>query len=86
MLNKTQFLKESREEGILYVIVAISESSSAPVEFSPEVHQILTNFSDIMSDELPDELPSLRDYACHWLVLRSTLFNLPHYRMNPHRA
>jgi len=42
------------------VIVALGESSSARVRFPPEVCQILSDFSDIMPDELPDELPPLK--------------------------
>jgi len=37
----------------VYMIVATSESPSAPVEFHPDVLQFLTDFSDIMADELP---------------------------------
>jgi len=67
----------------VYTIVATSESPSAPVEFHPDVLQFLTDFSDIMADELPDEL-SLRDIQ-HGIDLGpgSTLSNLPQYRFNP---
>ena len=43
------------------MVVSLGESSSARVGFLPEVRQILTNFSDIMLDELPDDIPPLRD-------------------------
>jgi len=68
----------------VYAIVALDESSSALVGFPPEVHQILTDFSDIMPDELPDELPPLRDIQ-HAIDFVSgfNLPNLPQYRMNP---
>lgn len=41
----------------MYAIV-LGESPSAPVEFPLEVHQILTDFRNVISDELPHELPS----------------------------
>ena len=41
----------------MYMIVAISESSNVSVEFPPKVSQILTDFSDIIPDELPHKLP-----------------------------
>ena len=61
LVTRSQFLKEGKEEGIVYVIIALGESSSAPVGFPIELRQILIYFSDIMPDELPDELPPLRD-------------------------
>ena len=55
LVTRSQFLTEVRR------VVALGESSSARVGFLPEVRQILTNFSDIMLDELPDDIPPLRD-------------------------
>ena len=83
-MNKTQILKESCKEKIVYVIVAISESSCAPVEFYPKILQILSDFSDIMLDELSNELLIPRGIQ-HVIgfVPGSTLPNLPHCRMNP---
>jgi len=80
----SQFLKEGKNEGIVYVIVSLGEFSSAPVGFSSEVRHILTDFSDIMPNELPDELPPLRNIR-HVIdfMPESNLLNLPHYRMNP---
>ena len=37
------------------------ESPSTPAEIPPNVRQIISDFSDIMPAELPDELPPLRD-------------------------
>ena len=61
LLNKAQFHTESHKEGIVYVIIAISETANAPLESAPEFRQILTDFSDIMPNELPAELSPLRD-------------------------
>lgn len=41
----------------MYAIV-LGESPSAPVEFRLEVHQILADFHNVISDELSYELPS----------------------------
>jgi len=59
-------------------------SPSAPVEIPLKVHQIISDFSDIMPVELLDELPLLRDieHAIDF-VPWSNLLNLSHYRMNP---
>ena len=65
------------------MIIALGESSSAHVGFSPDVRQILIDFSDIVSNELPDELPPLRDiHHAIYFMLWSSLSNLPHHRMN----
>ena len=49
-----------------------------------EVKNLLDDFVDMVLDELPSELPPLRDiqHAID-LVPGSQLPNLPHYRMNP---
>ena len=51
--------------------------------YSPDVSSLLNEFSDVMLDELFDELPPLRNiqHAID-LVMGSQLPNLPHYRMN----
>ena len=43
------------------MFVATSESSSASIEFSSEVHQILLDFSNITPNESPKEPPTLSD-------------------------
>jgi len=72
------------EEGIVYALVALGDSPSAPVEIRPEVRHIISDFSDIMPAELSDELSPLRDiqHAIDF-VPGSSLSNLSHYRMNP---
>lgn len=43
------------------MIVTLEESPSASIEYPPEIHQTLKVFHDIMSDELLEELPTIRD-------------------------
>jgi len=44
----------------VYMTFSLCDSSSAPVGFPTEIHQILIYFSDIMPDELPDEFSPLK--------------------------
>ena len=57
---------------------------SSIVDVPLKVKNLLDDFVDMMLDELPSELPHLRDiqHAIN-LLLGSQLPNLPHYRMNP---
>ena len=56
------------------------EDGIIPIEFST----MLEKFQDIMPDEVPNQLPPIREvpHAID-LILGSTLPNLPHYCMSP---
>jgi hypothetical protein len=56
------------------------EDGNVPVEFSV----MLEEFWDIMSDEIPNQLPPIREvqHAID-MIPGSTLPNLPHYRISP---
>ncbi|CAL8114179.1 unnamed protein product [Prunus armeniaca] len=83
LLSYGEFEKESLETGVVFALV-IKEISAAPsyTKFEP-LHQLLNEFSDVMPDDLPEELPPMRDiqHAID-LVPGSQLPNLPHYCMN----
>ena len=56
------------------------EDGIIPIEFST----MLEKFQDIMPDEVPNQLPPMREVShAIDLILGSTLPNLPHYRMSP---
>ena len=77
--------KKGIETGICLALVEKGVSSDSSIVDVPlEVKNLLDDFVDMVPDELPSELPPLRDiqHAIN-LVLGFQLPNLPHYRMNP---
>ena len=85
ILKCKQFEREGFETGTGLALVAKKvPSNSSIVDVPLEVKNLLDDFVDMMPDELPSELPPLRDiqHAID-LVSGSQLPNLPHYRMNP---
>ena len=84
ILKCKKFEREGIETSMCLALVAkevISYSSIVNVPL--EVKNLLYGFVDMVPDELPSELPPLRDIQ-HVidLVSGSQLPNLPHYRMN----
>ena len=85
ILKCKKFEREGIEIGMCLALVAKEVPSySTIVDVPLEVKNSLDDFVDMVSDELPSELPPLRDiqHAID-LVSDSQLSNLLHYRMNP---
>jgi hypothetical protein len=87
VLNKKKFEQESRKSGVVLAVRAKEKSGPAtttPQETRPEVSKLLSEFSDVAPDDLPNELPPMRSiqHAID-LVPGSQLPNLPAYHMNP---
>ena len=85
ILKCKKFEREGCETGMCLALVAKEvPSDSSIVDVPLEVKTLLDGFVDMVPDELPSELPHLRDIE-HAIDLApgSQLSNLPHYRMNP---
>ena len=85
ILKCKKFEREGFETGMCLALVAKEvHFDSSIIDVPLEVKNLLDDFVDMVPDELPSELPPLRDIQ-HVidLVPGSQLPNLPHYRMNP---
>ena len=85
ILKCKKFEREGCETSMCLELVAKEvPSDSSIVDVPLEVKNLLDDFVDMVPDELPSELPPLRDieHAIN-LVPSSQLSNLPHYRLNP---
>ena len=85
ILKCKKFERKGFETGLCLTLMEKEvHSDSSIVDVPLEVKNLLDDFVDIVPDELPSELPPLRDiqHAID-LVPGFQLPNLPHYRMNP---
>lgn len=87
MLSRREIERESQEFDIVLAMVCkggiefpIESNGSLP----SQINQLLQEFQEITPDELPDELPPMRDIQ-HTvdLIPGSQLPNLPHFSLNP---
>ena len=85
ILKCKNFEREGIEIGMCLTLVEKEVSSNSSIVDVPlEVKNLLDDFVDMVPDELPSEIPPLRDIQ-HAIDLfpGSQLPNLPHYNMNP---
>ncbi|XP_028790924.1 uncharacterized protein LOC114746810 [Neltuma alba] len=86
LLTEKQFIEESREVDVILAVVSkvLSPPTPTPDSLPTEVTQLLDEFKDVALEELPPDLPPMRNiqHAID-LVPGSQLPNLSHYRMNP---
>jgi hypothetical protein len=83
VLNMRQFSQVVNGEQMLLFVVR-REVKQTDGLVPKELASILEKFQDIMPDEMPHQLPPMRDvqHAID-LIPGSSLPNLPHYRMSP---
>src|SRR5574338_468041 len=76
LLTLKEFVKEVEEEPEVFLLIGH--------ESSEEVEPVLKEFDDVFPEELPTELPPLRDIQHQIdLVPCAVLPHRPHYRMSP---
>lgn len=84
IINPTEFERTVVGDSVVFALVVLEVLSSSPSVAPPEAQAIIQEFQDVFPEDLPDELPPLRDiqHAID-LVSGASLPNLPHYSMNP---
>ncbi|CAI9757986.1 unnamed protein product [Fraxinus pennsylvanica] len=78
IINPTEFERTLVGNSVVFAFVVLEVSSSSPSVAPPEAQTIIQEFQDVFPEDLPDELPLLRDmqHAID-LVPRASLPNLP---------
>ncbi|XP_042980228.1 uncharacterized protein LOC122310399 [Carya illinoinensis] len=83
-LSEARFLQEAKETSEIWTLVVKGKETDVDLAIPPQVQYILTEFTNITPQELPDGLPPMRDIQHHIdLIPRASLLNMPHYQMSP---
>lgn len=83
LLSLKQFEKIIKSQPIAYALVSNSKIENK-LEVPKRIIELLDFYSDVIPEDLPNELPLMRDIQHQIdLVPGATLPNLPHYRMSP---
>ncbi|XP_010436381.1 PREDICTED: uncharacterized protein LOC104774110 [Camelina sativa] len=76
------FDAEFRKEGIVFALLSASSLQTAVSNIDPQLAEVLREFDDVFSAELPSALPPLRNIQHQIdLIPGASLPNRPHYRM-----
>ncbi|KAG5527003.1 hypothetical protein RHGRI_028065 [Rhododendron griersonianum] len=77
-----KFMEDAADSGLVYVLIGKECATDSPIPES--VRPLVEEFRDVFPDDLPEELPPMRDIQHQIdLVPGSNLPNRPHYRMSP---
>lgn len=83
LLQRALFESLMRDTGLVMLLVFSPASLTSP-STSPQLHELLSEFSDVFPDDVPSGLPPLRDIQHRIdLVPDASLPNRSHYRMSP---
>lgn len=44
LVGKNEFIKESQEEGLIYMVIGLSESPGNQEDYPPKVHRVISDF------------------------------------------
>jgi hypothetical protein len=61
LLSMSRFLEEIEEEGVVYALMTCEKGSRVDDDVLVELCEMLTEFVDLMLEELPLGLPPMRD-------------------------
>lgn len=84
--NSHEFEDIIKEVGFMYPVVlkGLTVTDAVISHIPKEVQEIFRKFEDLVFEDLPEQLPPMRDIQHQIdLVLGASLPNLPHYRMSP---
>ncbi|GKA25564.1 aspartyl protease_2 domain-containing protein [Tanacetum coccineum] len=83
LLSQVEFLAEAQDATNVYALVVV-ESNECRFDVPHEVKAILDDFADVVPDELPPDLPPMRDIQhCIDFVPGAVIPHKAAYRMNP---
>lgn len=76
-------IRETSKDKVMFAIIAKEQPPEVNAH-SPLVIQLLNEYTDLLHEELPSELPPIREIKHNIdIIPGSSLPNLPHYRLSP---